>query len=655
MNRCSSEVLTSDIYWGILEHEAGEGRRWVTMYKTRRYAKSISLVVVLTLVLSLGIIALPMAEMVEAEDPATLHVDAVNGTIGMGNLCPPLRARGSAIFKDIQKAINCALPGDTIMVHPGKYDETVTINKSLTLQSTDGWQNTAIDPPLDSIIIISGDVDATVEGFNISGGTHGIYIPQLNSTVNISGCFIHGNVQDGIHINNVPEDAAVTITDNFIVDNGDDGIEVAEAASVNGSVTIKDNVIGAWRYDSSAYAGNNETGIHVGHVNSTGTVTILGNAISENGADGINFGSGVLSIFGNVSIRDNLIGAWTCYDGDYGYSGTPQRYHGNYDKGIEIIQVGDSGASGTVIIEGNKISENPTTPDLTGIYIWNIYGVVTIARNDIGNWTDRYGASYLGNNGHGIYVQSVLSGAELTIGPDNFIKENTEHGIWILWGQQNASIEIHHNVIDDNGPSFCGCGIKLGSGGVFGAIISDNTITNHHKGVHLDSNSKNNTIRDNEIRDNFEGVWVDGDDNEILLNNIVNNHAITSGVHLNSDASGNIIHCNNIEGNLEYGVYNENSLENVIATNNWWGDASGPSNSPGTGDKVSDNVTYAPWLPMEFQYCEKCGGTPPVPPPPVGGEAYPVNKISLLAPWIAFGAAIMAGASILLRRRRAGS
>ena len=40
-------------------------------------------------------------------------------------------------------------------------------------------------------------------------------------------------------------------------------------------------------------------------------------------------------------------------------------------------------------------------------------------------------------------------------------------------------------------------------------------------------------------------------------------------------------------------------------------------------------------------------------PPPVGGEAYPANKASLLAPWIALGGAVIAGAgAFMLRRHR---
>jgi hypothetical protein len=43
------------------------------------------------------------------------------------------------------------------------------------------------------------------------------------------------------------------------------------------------------------------------------------------------------------------------------------------------------------------------------------------------------------------------------------------------------------------------------------------------------------------------------------------------------------------------------------------------------------------------------------PPTGVGGTAYPPNKLVILAPWIALAAAIIAGATIFLRRRRAQS
>jgi len=39
------------------------------------------------------------------------------------------------------------------------------------------------------------------------------------------------------------------------------------------------------------------------------------------------------------------------------------------------------------------------------------------------------------------------------------------------------------------------------------------------------------------------------------------------------------------------------------------------------------------------------------PPVEVGGEVYPINKVSVLAPWIALSAAIIAGAVIAMKRR----
>jgi parallel beta-helix repeat protein len=678
------------------------------MTKTKCYQKPIHLMVALALVLSLGIVAVPLAGTVGAQTER--HV-AINCT-GIPSPC----------YTSIQAAINASALGDTIRVHPGKYNENLIINKSLTLQSTDGWEDTNIDPLGDSIIIISGDVDVTVQGFEITAGTHGIYIGPVFSTVNILDCFIHDNLIDGIHvesagdqlniernivsengisgggcgiymsqawnttnildniigawwggevpvttyvanyndgidIDDVPVGADVVIEGNHIVANGtvvvaaDHGINLD---SVAGNVNIRDNVIGAWTYDYGGattvyFTGNKNHGIHVGKVSDTGSVTIEGNAISENGHDGINFGQGAGAILGNVAIRDNFIGGWTCYSGDYGYSGDePPRYQGNGGEGIYMFQVGEAETSGTVTIEDNKISENARLIIDTGITIGSIYGVVTIAENDIGAWEDDHGENYTGNGGQGILVNNVYSGAELTIGPDNSIKENTSHGIDILWGQSDSSIEIHHNFIDD--PVVDGCGIKLGSAGVCGATISNNTIVDNYEGIHLDANSQNTTIQNNEIRDNGHGIWVEGDNNQILRNDILNNKMLDSGIHLTSTASGNTIHCNNIAGNSHspsYGVYND-ANEVVDATNNWWGHASGPSGmGPGIGDPVSKNVTYAPWLSTQFQYCPECGGAPPV-----GGEAHPVNKLAILAPWIALIAAIIAGASLVVLRRR---
>jgi hypothetical protein len=63
-----------------------------------------------------------------------------------------------------------------------------------------------------------------------------------------------------------------------------------------------------------------------------------------------------------------------------------------------------------------------------------------------------------------------------------------------------------------------------------------------------------------------------------------------------SDAATVVAHYNGIYGN-DYGIWSTNPT--VDATNNWWGSATGPnatSNPTGTGNAVSANVTFSPWI-----------------------------------------------------------
>ena len=98
---------------------------------------------------------------------------------------------------------------------------------------------------------------------------------------------------------------------------------------------------------------------------------------------------------------------------------------------------------------------------------------------------------------------------------------------------------------------------------------------------------------------------------------------------------------NNIFDNNEYGVENTNLTIVVNATNNWWGDASGPNdpngtedvppchddctldrNEDGKGDKVSDNVDYCPWTGagVEEAQSETVTGTATITETTTGGD-----------------------------------
>jgi len=188
-------------------------------------------------------------------------------------------------------------------------------------------------------------------------------------------------------------------------------------------------------------------------------------------------------------------------------------------------------------------------------------------------------------------------------------------------GSENAAIYVYTstgthiigNLVDTTTQND---GIKLGRKGGGDAAL---------RGGLIEGNIIRNTIQDgitvymSDVV--IEGNEVSGSTSEngaiylayaisdiVIRNNIVRDnplrthkHADAAGILLESrvDAGTVTIENNCIFGNTPYGVTNK-ATDKVDATLNWWGDASGPYhatlNSTGTGDSVSDNVLFDPWL-----------------------------------------------------------
>ena len=107
--------------------------------------------------------------------------------------------------------------------------------------------------------------------------------------------------------------------------------------------------------------------------------------------------------------------------------------------------------------------------------------------------------------------------------------------------------------------------------------------------------SSNPTIRNCIIRRSLNaGIRMHGSASEISCCDITENEV---GIRASAPSETTNITNNNIFGNSSYGIYNGTSMSMLNAINNWWGDASGPGGvGPGSGDAVSDNVDYEPWL-----------------------------------------------------------
>jgi hypothetical protein len=175
-----------------------------------------------------------------------------------------------------------------------------------------------------------------------------------------------------------------------------------------------------------------------------------------------------------------------------------------------------------------------------------------------------------------------------------------------------------------------------GSNAISGITISGNTITGQKgKGIYLAGNSTykvssvsitSNTITkptsygiqgytytdtvaitSNTITGCYEdGIDVKGTAYTIKKNVVTDN--LGDGIDMELTSASHLINYNDIYDNTSYGVNVRSSVSTVNARYNWWGSATGPtytaaigasvdvSNPGGTGDNITDRVTYYEWL-----------------------------------------------------------
>ncbi|KAB2944290.1 MAG: chloride channel [Candidatus Methanoperedens nitroreducens] len=197
----------------------------------------------------------------------------------------------------------------------------------------------------------------------------------------------------------------------------------------------------------------------------------------------------------------------------------------------------------------------------------------------------------------------------------------------------DANMLIRNNELSNIGR----IGIYVGSG-VTNSVISGNTYTGKGNGNWLDygievGRGGNATITDNTVCNCTGVATVDGSTSAGILvttyynpgtsatitgNNICNNSVGIAVGYNDADASTVIAHYNNLTGNGE-GVNSTNAT--VDATLNWWGSDSGPGHvGPGSGDNVSINVLYDPWLPVDL--------TPPASVTDLVNMSYATNYIN---------------------------
>jgi hypothetical protein len=166
-------------------------------------------------------------------------------------------------------------------------------------------------------------------------------------------------------------------------------------------------------------------------------------------------------------------------------------------------------------------------------------------------------------------------------------------------------IEGNSNVIV-SGNSSNGDGTLVALFKTNGAQISGNTVVGGggSSAIYIGGANSNVTVGGNQVSSAGSAVKVanafgDGTNSGVTITgNTLNNNAYGVNVAASSVTDTVGAHRNSITGNTSFGISNDpSSGGSVNGTCNWWGAANGPGPvGPGSGDKVTTGVTFAPWL-----------------------------------------------------------
>lgn len=167
-----------------------------------------------------------------------------------------------------------------------------------------------------------------------------------------------------------------------------------------------------------------------------------------------------------------------------------------------------------------------------------------------------------------IYFSDVAGDASnVTVESNEIYGFSAGVGAVAEYGGTISDFEVTGNYVHDNTAEENGTAEGVGYG------VARNT---------TEGSFENFVVTDNDITGNDYGVRIAGPaDNDSLEY---------------ADASVITVTQNDVAGNDVWGAVN-NGTNSLDATENWWGDADGPSGAgPGSGDAVNENVTYDPWL-----------------------------------------------------------
>jgi len=258
-------------------------------------------------------------------------------------------------------------------------------------------------------------------------------------------------------------------------------------------------------------------------------------------------------------------------------------------SGNGIIMVGDK--MSTIDINNSTSSRNDD------------HGVLLTSTNDLSDTTVS-DSTFEGNDrnqdsvGAGVFFDSTDDMD--SVSATNIVSNGNASGVrFDVKGQNGRDLIVRDSTINDNDNE----GIFVdGTDDISGVEFTGNTLERNATGIVVRSVDRgSDTLIDSNtiIGDNGQGTGISIEAvGVVVTNNSIRKNA--TGIAARRSENG-AVNNNNIARNEDFGIDTSGLKPGEVldATNNWWGEPSGPKNSSnpnGLGDRVSTKTTYDPWL-----------------------------------------------------------
>ena len=516
---------------------------------------------------------------------------------------------GTGDYISIQDALDNASVGDTIWVKDGSYNDPLTISTSqIRLIADSGAEPILYLTSYSPGILVQADA-VSIQGFLIYGNSN----PLAGPVIQISSAGDKTNIMDN----------------EFTVISGETGTEAVLIQTGAEDVLFKFNTVKNYNIGVELQTGSNAlitsntfttVNYSIYHGASVGGITEWYGSIQDainaaDASDTVNVVAGPFTENVQINKTLTLLGAQSGDSPVNGRSGLETIINGGTSTAIIVTQ-----GTKNVRIDGFTIripNKSPASHQ-AGVRIDQGCRDIRIENNIFENITDGSGADTVGDETYAVMVwgrDDVIGGQSNIFIEDNLIQNVEEYGIAI--NDNTSHVTISGNKIvdliasdhslegyppwDPSWPNIICSAIHLGGqvGPIRDIVIEDNILMTEQMG------DGTGTAAGSGI--SFAGVdewppgtrvWAGFQNITIQGNTILNN---TMGViALIGNGNGSLLVTDNdLAGNSYFGMNNLVADLHFDATENWWGNISGPYNAignpTGTGSDVSGNVTYWPW------------------------------------------------------------